>query len=178
MENQKPSVLSNCIRYAVILAVISILYSLLLYSLGQTQNKVLGFLAFVILLAVMIWAVKDFRDKKSGGFISFGQAFRVGFYTGLFAGIITAIYTYLFFKYFDPELVNQMIIKAEEDLISNNPNMEDSQIEMAMSYTRRFMQPAWMAFFGFLWNAVVAAILGLIIAAIMKKEENPMNTAV
>ncbi|HRY32820.1 MAG TPA: DUF4199 domain-containing protein [Bacteroidales bacterium] len=178
MENQKPSVLGNCLRYALILAVISILYSLLLYSLGQMQNKVLGFLAFAVLLVVMIWAVKDFRDKKSGGFVSFGTAFRIGFFTGLFAGIITGIYTYLFFKYFDPEMIGQMLAKAEENFIEQNPNMDDSQIELAMSYTRRFMQPAWMAFWGFLWNAVVSAVLGLIVAAIMKKEENPMNSAV
>lgn len=178
MENTTPSAFKSALKFGLILAVISILYSLLLYSLGLFANKYLGFVSLLILLGMLIWGIKDYRDKKAGGFVSLGKAFAIGFYIGLIYAVISAIYTFVFFKYFDPEMVVKMMADAEEKLVQSNPNMDESQIETAMSYTRKFMSPTWMAMWGLIMNLIFSAVLSIIVAAVMKKEENSMQHSV
>ena len=152
MENNTPNAFNSALKYGLILAAAGILYSLLLYSFSLMENKALSMVSILLLIGVIVWGIKDYRDKKAGGFVSFGKAFMIGFYIGLISAVIAALYTFVFFKYFDPELVVKMMADAEEKLIQSNPNMDDSQIEAAMVYTRKFMSPLWMTFWGLIMN--------------------------
>jgi ethanolamine transporter EutH len=177
MENNPPSAFKSALKYGLILAAISILYSLLLYSFDLMSNRALSLVSVVILLACIYWGVKEYRDKKAGGFVTFGKAFKIGFFIGLICAVIAAVYTFIFFKYFDPELVVKMIADAEEKMIESRPNMDDSEIETAMAFTKKFMSPSMMAVVGMITNIAFSAVIALIVAAVLKKEEDKMPSA-
>lgn len=176
MENTKPSVFKSALPYGLILAVAVIVYTLLLYSFDAIQNTWLAYLTYLIVLVFIVLGIKNYRDKKANGFISFGQAFMDGFYIVLIYSVITAVFNYLFYAFFDPSLIDKMMVLAEEKILEQNPDMPQEQIDMAMSYSKIFMKPTMIAIMGLVWNVIVGGILSLIVAAIMKKEDKSLNT--
>lgn len=176
METTKPSVFKPAMPFGLILAAASILFSLLLYAFDAMTNQGLAYLGYIIMIVVIVLAVKSFREKHGNGFVSFGQGFQTGFYIVIISSVISAIYTYLFFAFFDPEMITKMIEMAEEKMLESNPDMPQEQLDMAMKWTKKFMSPVWMAIWGTIWNIIIGSILSLIIAAIMKKEDKSFNT--
>lgn len=49
--------------------------------------------------------------------------------------------------------------------------MSDSDLEMAMSWTRMMMKPWLMAIWGIIGNTIAGLIISLIVAIFMKKEK-------
>lgn len=56
-------------------------------------------------------------------------------------------------------------------MYQRNPNMSDSDLEMAMSWTRMMMKPWLMAIWGIIGNTIAGLIISLIVAIFMKKEK-------
>lgn len=176
METTKPSLFKPAVPYGLILAGASIVFSLLLYSLNLMMNQGLAYLGYLIMIVVVVLAIKNFKDKHGNGYLSFGQGFQTGLFVVLIASVISAIYTWLFFAYFDPEMVQKMIEMAEEKMLESQPDMPQEQLDTAMKFTKMFMSPAWMAIWGTIWNIVIGIIISLIVSAIMKKEDKSLNT--
>ncbi|MCX6271774.1 MAG: DUF4199 domain-containing protein [Bacteroidetes bacterium] len=177
METNQPSVIKHSLNYGAILGAIVVLYSLLLYGLDAMMNQALGYISFILLLGGIIYGIKQYRDKLNNGFISFGTGFKTGFFMIIVSGLIGSVYTFLFFQFFDPGMIQQMLKHSEEQLVHKYPNMDDAQIQQMLKYSAMFMKPWSMAIFGFFMNVIVGGILSLIVAAVMKKEENPMQSA-
>jgi hypothetical protein len=174
-EAPRPKMGSAALGYAVILAIALIIYSLILYLVGESMNKGLGYVNYVILLIGIILAQLNFRDKRLEGFITYGQSFTLGFLTALFAGIIMAVYTYIFFTYISPGALDEALQIAQQRMMDKG--MDDQQIEMGMSWARKFTSPIAMSIFAILGNAFIGLILSLI-AAIFTKKENPQEFSV
>ncbi len=171
MDPQKPSLLKHALIYGLILGGAIILYSLLLYSLGLMQNMVLGYITFAIMIGVLVWIEIDYRNKKLGGLMTLGQGFMIGFLAVILASILYAIYYYVFVKYIDPNIIEQIIAKSEEKIMESQPNISDADLDKMMGYMEKFMKPSIMVFFGFLWNLFIGTAASLIIAAAVKKVE-------
>jgi hypothetical protein len=167
----KPSIFSYAIKWALLLSLLQIVYSLIVYLMGQSLNPYVGWLQYVVISAVVIYSTLNFRNKEMGGVLSFGQGFSVSFQVILFAGIVSAIYyVFIFMQFIYPGLVEDTIKIAQQKWIDKG--MTDDQIEAAIKYTKMFMKPGLMFVFAIFGSAFVGAILSLIIAAICKKENN------
>jgi hypothetical protein len=59
---------------------------------GNFDNSVLiGYASMIIAFSLVFVGIKNFRDKYNGGLISFGKAFKVGFFITLIASTIYVI---------------------------------------------------------------------------------------
>jgi len=173
MEN-KTSLSQFTLKYGIVTGLAIIVFSVIIYLLDvslETQRNI-GYIAWVILIVGMIWAIKDFRNKVLNGFISYGKAFSVSFLTGLFAGILASVWQFILMKFIDPGLV-QKILDASEEQLMNNPDITEEQLEMAMSMTEKFTTPAMISVWSLVAYVIIALIIGLIISIFMKKEEVP-----
>jgi Protein of unknown function (DUF4199) len=161
------------VKYGLIAAGISIAWSLIGYLLGNETQESLKWVSNIVIITVSVLcfrgAIAEVRTAQNG-FISFRQAFKVSFLTGLIAAVINLAFTYVYFTYINPEFIGFIIEKAQQDMIDKG--MSDEQVEMAIKMQSKFMTPAIMAGFALLFSLVFNAIIGLIMAAIMKKE-NP-----
>ena len=90
MEQKSTSFWKSAITCGLYMGIAVIIYSVILYVLGQSFNKTLGYLAFIIYIVGIVWAQSNYR-KLQGDVLTYGQG--VGFATSmmLFAGIIYAI---------------------------------------------------------------------------------------
>ena len=88
--------------------------------------------------------------------------------------ILVAFYTYVFFNFIDAEMLEEMILRAEDQMYDQG--MPDDQVEIAMGYTRKFMLPGPMAAMVVLSYTIVGFIISLITSAILKKEDTSFES--
>ena len=72
------------ITNGLILGLIGIVYTMVVYFLDLTFNKVQGWVFLALLIIILFFLVKSYRDNYRHGFITFGQ--------GLGAGMIIFLY--------------------------------------------------------------------------------------
>ena len=72
----------------------------------------------------------------------------------------------------DPSYVANKIAEARANMEQQNPNLTDEQIDFALSWSSYFMQPIPFFIVVMVFTLVIGAIVSLILAAILKKD-NP-----
>lgn len=172
MEEKNTPILKTWLTFGLITAAIVIVLDLVFYVIDLPRESYVRFIAYLVYIGGIIWAAKSYRDIHSGGFISFGKSFSVGFMTALFAAFIVSIYTFVFVKFIDPSIIT-VAIEATENSLLENPDLSDDQIENIIEMSTRFMTPTMMAVMAFIWTTVVMTIVSLIASIFIKKEESP-----
>jgi hypothetical protein len=74
----------------------------------------------------------------------------------------------------DPDMLEELILRVEDQMYDQG--MPDEQVEMAMTYTRKFMAPIPMALMVILTYCIVGLIISLITSAILKKEDTSFES--
>jgi len=145
-----------------------IVFSLILFLLNFSQGSGLEYLSYLILFGGLFLAQTNFRNKYLGGYIEYGKAFTVGLLTSVFLAIIMGIYTFIFFKYIDPGAMEEAMTMAEQKMMDRG--MSDMEIEQGMAMARKFQSIGLYTFFAIAGNIFFGAILSLITAIFVKKE--------
>jgi hypothetical protein len=174
LMEKKSSLLQHTMTWGAITGIVLILYSVILYIANQTDNRALGYLSYVLLLAGIIVGSYAYRDKVLGGKISYQQAFLTGLLITVFAGILSSFFSFILVRYIDPGVIEQIVAKTEEKLL--NKGLNEDQIEMAIEGTRKFMGSPLMVVVGMISFAIIGTIISLITAAIVKKEGSPFDS--
>lgn len=173
MKNVSP--FSTGLKYGIILALISILTTVILYVTGILTNEmattILGLLSLVAYIAVIAFAIKSHRDDKQGGFITLGKALGVGVITALVSAFISGIFTYILYAFIDPGLLEEILSMTEDSMLESG--LPDDQIDMAMEWTRKFTTPASQFGSGLVGGICCGSVVSLIAGLILKNE--PLN---
>jgi hypothetical protein len=178
MEEKPRSVISNGIYYGLITGGALIVFSLIMFLLDLYLNRAVSWIGYIFLLAGMVWGTLDFRKKYANGYLTYGKAFSSCFWIGLFAGILASIYLFIFVKFIHPGFINELLDQIRTNMLTSNPNMSDDQIEQAVSMSAKFMSPVMMTIWGLAAYAAMSAVIGLILAFFLKKEDPSLNTTV
>jgi hypothetical protein len=168
MEN-KPSTVVLSLGYGVIIALAIIVFDLILFLLNLSQNSALKWITYLILLAGIVLAQFNYRNKYLGGYIDYGKAFKLGMLTSLFLAIIMGIYTYIFLQYIDPGAMEEGMALAEQQMMDRG--MSDAEIEQGMAIARKFSGVGMATFSAVLLNFIVGMVISLITAIFVKKED-------
>lgn len=168
MEKQTPSIGKSALTYGLYLGLASIVFTLILYLTEMLGNSALGWISFIISIAILSWAMINFRDKQNGGVLRYGQGVGLGTLSMFFGGILSSIFTFVLYNYIDPGIIDQLVNQAlEEAMAKGTP---EAQMEMVEKWTRMFMNPTAMLIMGIIGSPIIGAIISLILAAIFKKE--------
>lgn len=175
METQKVSLKKIALNYGLMLALGTIVVSVIVYAMGMHMEQPWwqSVLNFAIMTAAIVYGLKAFKNENEG-FLSLGESLKTGLAISLVAGIIGSIFTYIFVTIIEPDFVVQMLEFTREKMITQNPQMTDDQIELAMSMTEKFMSPMMMTAFGIIASLFFGFIISLIAGLIMK-QNRPEN---
>src|SRR5690554_6208240 len=170
MEYQQASIKKIALNYGVLLALLSIVLQVISYVLDAHIDRPwwLSVLQLLISVGIVAMGLKVYRTENSG-FLTLGQALKVGVAISLIAGIIAIIFNYIFMNYIDPDFVQKTLEFSKEQMIEQNPNMTQEQMDMAMDMSERFMSPLWMSAFALLGTLFFGFIISLIAGLIMKR---------
>lgn len=174
MEENQKSTFSVSLMPGIVLGFALIVFSIILYLMELPYDSNVRYLSLVIMALGIWWAQTTSRDKTFGGNVSFGKAFLVGFWVTVISTIIASVYTYLYFSAINPGIVDEILLNTEEEMLNANPDMTDAQIEQALSMTEIFVSPVVMTIFGLIFSIAAGAVLSLLIAIFVKRENETL----
>ncbi|MFZ7115090.1 MAG: DUF4199 domain-containing protein [Bacteroidota bacterium] len=161
--------------YGAICGLVSIVLFLLFYFMGtDIQSRAPQYLSYAVLVIVIIMGIKSYRDQDLGGYISYSKALGTGTLIALYSGIISAAFSIIFFMFIAPEMTEQIIAAAQENMAKQG--MSEEQMQMGIDWTRKFMQPTWLFTFSVLTTVFLGFVFSLLIAVFLKKEDSPFKS--
>ncbi len=164
MENQVNSK-SIILNYGLYLGIASVLISLIMYALGMylEQNWIAIILSFVIMIILIVLGIKKFKETNEG-FLSWGQAVKIGVGIAIISGVISIIYQQIFINFIEPDFMNQMMEIQNQKMLDAGYSEEriDAAKEMSEkmgTLTDSAMSLIGTAFIGFIISAIAGAIM-------------------
>ena len=142
-----------------------------------TDNTLLAIITWLINIAIsvvfIVITVEQYK-KANEGFLSIGEAIKVGVLVAVIAGVIGAIYQVIYATIIDPDYYDKVVEVAMKKMSAmanfNEEQLEEFQDKMYAN------KPSIASSFS--TSIVFSAIGGLIISAIVgavKKKEQPMS---
>ena len=174
---KKASFWKPALIYGAILGFVGILLGVIFYIMDLVTANWSSYLSIVVGIAVLAYCLVAYRKEYLGGFATFGQIFVMALVIGIISSIITTIYSYVLYTVIDPELIDKIRLVAEEKMM-NNPRIPENMLDDMIERMAKNFEPKRMLTMALIVGVVVNAVIGLILAAFIKKEENPVDTAV
>ncbi len=170
MDTQKASVKKIALNYGLLLGLASILLSVVTYVMGVHLERPwwASLLGIGIMVLFIIYGLKAFKSENEG-FLSLGEAIKVGLAISLIAGIVSAVYNYVFVSFIEPDFVNQIMEMTQQNMIEQNPEMTEEQMEMGLSISRKMMTPGIMSAMAVIFTLFIGFIVSLISGLVMKQ---------
>jgi len=170
MEGNQPKIGKFSLNYGTLLGIISVVFSLMLYfqKMHYERNTAINVIGFVILFAVVAFGINKFKAANEG-FLSIGQALKLGTGIALVAGVIGLIYFALLSNVIEPDFMDKASEVAKVKAFADNPRLTQEQWDQGMEMQKKF---AWMTYpIILIFNAILGLVAGLIAGLIMKKNK-------
>jgi hypothetical protein len=166
--------------FGVLFGVIMILEFVIMYIIGMrslvgtSAGVIVNIANYLVLPLVFIYlGCINYKKNLNNGFISFGEALKVGVSIAFIAALIYGLFN-IAFNFIYPDFINEMISITQDDMIKQNPNITSKEMEMGIEMMKKFMNPlivlpvtlAMYSFFGLIYSLIVGAIV---------KNENPQS---
>ncbi len=178
-ENQlePKSVWNYAFKWGLIASIIYIVKTYILYYStddysSDTGGIVAKLLDIIIVVACMIMASNEYKTNENGGYLTFGKAFKVSYFTGIITSIILAIFNFVFLSFqvdYDA-LYSKEIDKAIAKM--KEAGMTAEQIAKRIQDTPEFMKSVeFVSVIVIVMGFTIYAIYALISAAITKRKQ-------
>ncbi len=168
MEGQV-STKSLGIKYGIILGLFSIGYNLILQVTGLITEQWLGWLSFIFMIVILVFAYKEFKVGNNG-FMRLGQGIGLGMLIIFISTVLASIFNYIYLKFIDDSMISMILENTREEM-AKNPDMSDTQIDQAMAMTEKFMNPEMLLGMGIISAVFVGFLISLVMSLIMKNED-------
>jgi hypothetical protein len=174
----KTSISKFALQYGILFGIIMILEFVIGYILNidpttnQSFGVIINVLNYFILPAILIYvACNAYKTKFNNGFISFSQCLKIGVTICVIAGLLYGLFSATFGMMF-PEYFEEMMKKMRIVMRDKNPQMTSEQIDMAITMSKKFMNPVISIPITVIMYAFIGLLISLIIGAIVKKDPN------
>lgn len=149
-----------------------ILVSILTYLLNVHSHSSIIFIFYGILIFSIVMGITGKKNAETESYFPFGKAFVTGIIVTAIASLIGSIYTFIFYKYIDPELM-QLILEQSKQTIYDQ-NMSEIEENQSIRFIEFFVSPAIMAISSFIVYCIVGLIVS-VIASLFVKTNPPEN---
>jgi len=157
------------IKYGIILGLFSIGYNLILQFTGLITESWLGWLSFVFMIVILVFAYKEFKEGNNG-YMRLGQGIGLGMLVIFVSTVLSSVFNYVYLKFIDDSMIGMIMDKAKEEM-AKNPDLSDAQIEQALSFTKMIYTPEGLLIMGLIGAIIGGFLISLIVSLIMKKED-------
>jgi hypothetical protein len=176
-----PIVKKYAVKHGLIVGGIAALYTLIAYLIDPTLfvNWFMGIALMVVNFVILVMATVNTR-KEQGGFISFKDAFSAFLVAALVGTLISTTVNIMIFNVVDPDFkeeITELTIEASVEMMENF-GADEAAIEQGIAQIEENDQfSLGKQLQGVLWAIIGYAVVGLILAAITKKEKPVVDTA-
>jgi hypothetical protein len=167
MENQTTTT-RTALKWGVIIGIICIVGTTGINISGKIGNQTLGYVFYAIIAVGIYLAMNDFK-KENQGFMSYGQGLGLGVMKSVIVGLLTSSFSFLYNKFIDPSIPDQMLNIAIKEL--EKKGTPDEQIDQMTDMLKIGFQPGVLFVSVVFMYLFIGFVLSLIIAAILKKDK-------
>lgn len=153
-------------KWGLIYGLITTIIVIVPYIL-EVQATWTGFLPLVVAIVCYVLATKEFK-RDNGGFMTFGEGFKICIVAALIAGVLRSVIQYVYVKFIDPG-VTERITQAVEDEWRRQ-GMTEEQIQQMQGFSSGFSNPEITLVMGIVLVLLGGLIWGSIVSAINKNE--------
>lgn len=128
-----------------------------------------GYISILLASMFIFFGIKQFRDEKNGGFITYKQAFLIGILIAVFPSLANGIYNVIYVKFIDPGFMDKYYDVAIQEMRAKLPP-DELQVKLKSLESERamlkniYLQFIVMFLTVFLTGAVVTAISSLVLS--------------
>jgi hypothetical protein len=169
---EKPSSAKIALKWGAILGLALMLYSSLNYTANLTTNTAFGLVSYALIIGGLVLAMREFRTLN-GGYMTFGEGVGLGALTSAVSGLLSGIYNVVYTTVIDPGVMDRATEQVRAQLETQG-KLTDEQIEQSMTMAKSFQSPGVLLFVGVLGSVILGVLLSLVIAAVMRRQnQNP-----
>lgn len=171
METKTVSVKKIAYSYGALLALITILLTVIVYVANIEKNWIISSVGFIATILITVYGIKSFK-KQNHNYITLTQAIKVGLAISAIAGIIGSIYIFIHYSYIQPEFVDNVREESYRQMMEQNAQMDEEKKAQAIKLTEFFTSPIMMSTVSLFLTLFLGFIISMITGAIIKNN-NP-----
>lgn len=140
---------------------------------------IIGYLSMLLAFSFIYVAVKNFRDKKNNGFISFGKAFLIGLFITLIASTMYVVVWAFVYHNYMPDFMDKYATHMLESAktTSSPAELQEKTAEMAR-YKELYKSPVFFTLMTYAEILPVGLLVSLITGLILMKRNKQKPVAV
>jgi len=175
METKQHTFTEKTLFYGLITGLAVSVYLLILFLsniiswMGIYTVKAFFSVEYLILLAGMIWAGYEIRNKSEDG-LTYGRAFLGMLLTGVWAGLMASVLIFIWAEFFQPDLQEILVIRLKEALQNVKPELSEKGYSDIMNFAARFTSPSMEFSMSLIYYIKISAFFALILAAFFKRK--------
>ena len=171
MENNQPKTGKYALNYGLLLGGVSVIFAFMLYTADMHYQGGIAIMLISIALSLAGILLGMIQFKKANkGFMSFGQALKIGVGVCLVGGIIGIIFNQIMANVIDPDMMAKAMEFQKNQLLETT-SMTVEQVDAQMEMGKSFSTPAIQIAIGLVYSLFMGLILSLIPALVLKKQE-------
>jgi hypothetical protein len=152
-----------------------IMVHLMMNNPDLETNDVIGYAAMVVVFSLVYFGVRNYRNKRLDGFISFGKAFKAGALIALVAATVYVgiwlFYYYLFVPDFLDHYINYVLKHTPETKLAAKTT------EMA-EYKELYKNPLFVVLITYSEVLPIGLVVALVSALILKRKRKPEKSII
>lgn len=171
METKQTEAKPFVLNYGLLLGILSVIVGAVMYVTDAYLNPsfIYSIISFLILITVITLGIKAYK-QENGGFLSLGEALKVGIGVAVIGGIISAIWSYILMNFIEPDFMIQTMEASRDKMMENNPDMTPDQMEKALEMGASFNSPWIIMAVSLIGNLFFGLVISLIAGLVMKRE--------
>jgi hypothetical protein len=135
-------------------------------------NMLLGYASMILAFSLVFVAVKNYRDKYNNGVISFGKAFKLGFYIALIASTMYVLVWLVDYYLFVPDFMDKYSAHIISQAKSSGKSAGEiaDQIKEMSSMKEMYKSPIMVILITYMEILPIGLLVSLIAALILKRK--------
>lgn len=140
-------------------------------SVSLNTRTWLGYTSMVLSFSLIFIGIRQYRDKFSGGIITFGKAFRIGLYISLLGSTIYVLLWLISYYFFFPDFAEKYATLMQLQMKADGAPPAEIAREMAemAKMSAWFKNPFFNILITYSEILPVGLLISLIAAALLKK---------
>lgn len=170
MEEKNITTGAFALRYGLIYGGIAVAFSLMLFFMDMhyQNDSMQGIVSMVIMAGTLLAGMIAFR-KANDGFISLGEALKVGVGASLIGALLGVVYHFILTYGLDPEATEKSLDYAIQKMKQDNPEISQEILDQTREMQSKFSSPWIVTPIIIIFNLFLGFIISLIGGLIVKR---------
>ena len=153
--------------------------SLMVWSMARCYNTVgfensmlVGYASMLLAFSLIFVGVKNFRDKFNDGIITFGKAFKIGFFISLVASSFYVVAWVIEYYVFMPDFADKYASYTLNELKEKGASVSDLEktAEAMTQMKESYKNPVFVVLWTYFEILPVGTVVALIVALILRRK--------